>query len=185
MEPVASTPLPRRYRVDRGGSELRVSWRWLGARSIVVGLAAIVWDFYALQMWSAPNDWVHSDPPVPFCLAMSLMAVAITYIAVALLVNSSHLVVDRTRLAVEHGPLPWPPPPEIDVMELDQLFVKCSRSDMEEGGLMTFTVHALMRGGEDKRLFDDFARREQAEYLEHEIEDLLRIRDRAISVKRR
>ncbi|MEM6989548.1 MAG: hypothetical protein AAF721_03595 [Myxococcota bacterium] len=186
MVPTEPAPsLPARYRVAHDHGRLTITRRWLGPGSYIATAAALLWDFYAVQMWSAPNGWVHGDPPILFTLSMAAVGIAVSYIAIAMILNSTHLVVDRSRLTRQSGPLPWAPEPPIEVAELDQLYVKCSRSDLEEGGLMTFSVHAQLRGGEDERLFDDLATTAQAEYLEREIEDLLGIRDRAISMTRR
>ena len=176
--------LPWGFSLRRDGDKLRITWRWLSYKSVLAVTGALIWNFYAAQMWSAPNDFIRGTPPLPFAISLTAVGLILAYAAVATIVNRSHVVVDRQRLEIEHGPLPWSSPPPIEVSELDQLFVKCSRSDLESGP-STYSLHALLRGGEDKRLVANLLHRSQAEHLEREIENLLRIRDRPIRVTRR
>lgn len=174
-----ANPLPWGCRFEHRGDRLQITWRWLGVGSALASAAVAIWNFYAVQMWSAPNDYVHGTPPIAFTLALSCVSVALSYMALATLINATRLAVDRSALRVSHGPLPWRGPPPIQVRELDQLFVKCSRRDLG-AGVVSFSLHAMMRGGEERLLVAGLPERAQAEFLEREIERLLRIRDRPI-----
>ena len=179
-----SSHLPWRFQLEQGVGSVRITWRWLSAKSVLALLAAGLWNFYAVQMWLAPNDFVKLIAPVAFRISFATVGVILLYMALTTVVNWTRLTVDRDWLSIEHGPIPWPRPPRIRSTEVEQLYVKASRSERTEGAT-SFALRAMLRGGEDKELVGGLDEHSQAAQLERRIELLLRIRDRPMSYARR
>lgn len=179
-----SSQLPWRFQLEQGLGEVRITWRWLSAKSVFALLAAALWNFYAIQMWLAPNSFVGLVAPAPFRISFATVGAILLYMALTTVVNWTRLTIDRDWLSIEHGPIPWPRPPRIRSTEVEQLYVKASRSELAEGAT-SFALHAMLRGGEEKELVSGLDEYSQASQLERRIELLLRIRDRPMSYARR
>lgn len=180
-----SSQLPWRFQLEQGLGEVRITWRWLSTKSVVALLAATLWNFYAIQIWLAPNSFVDVVAPLPFRISFATVGVILLYMALTTVLNWTRLTVDRDWLSIEHGPIPWPRPPRIRSTEVEQLYVKASRSELAPEGATSFALNAMLRGGEEKELVSGLDEYSQASQLERRIELLLRIRDRPMSYARR
>ncbi|MCC7014909.1 MAG: hypothetical protein IT454_20270 [Planctomycetes bacterium] len=107
VQPLDS-PLPREIELARDERGPVLRWRWFQPLFWVLAAVGVMWNG-ALLLWFVGIDGSRA----PHGLMYSLLALfgaaglALSYLALAGLVNSSSIRVQRGELEVRHAPLPW------------------------------------------------------------------------------
>ncbi len=179
----APVALPDRFRVDSGpGGMLVVSWRWFQLPMLFLLFFAIAWDsfllfWYAMAFTQADAPWIM----VVFPIAHVAAGVAITYGAIAGLVNRTRVLCSADTLKVRHGPLPWFPRPTIAVADLEQLYVERKVNHSKQSTTVTWNLLAVTRSHKGLPVVKGLDTMQQALWLEQELEQKLDIRDRPVA----
>lgn len=180
----APVALPPGFRVRREGHRLlEVRWRWFQPTALFLLCFAVAWDvflvgWYATALSGGPTDWV----AVLFPVAHVAVGVAITYTALARLLNHTHITCTQGVLRVRHGPLPWWPQPTLPVRDLEQLYVERKVTHHKNSGTtVRWNVLAVTRDHTGLPLVRGLDTLQQALWLEQEVEDVLGIRDRPVA----
>jgi hypothetical protein len=106
------------------------------------------------------------------------VAVILNYLALAALLNRTHLWVKAGRITLRRVPLPCGPTRKVNAAEVDQLF---SRAEYEEGRISFCSVCVLLKNGRWLTLVEKLTSVEQAFFLEWAIERHLGIEDRPVA----
>lgn len=167
--------MPERFNVQRGDGSLEVTWpvgsTFGGIILCGIGAASI---YVALSSGQLP---------------VLLASAAIFYFAANQGLNSHRVRVDRARIDVSQGPVPWRGARQLDAADVEQLFATEHESRVETGEdstrkveiRRTYRLAAKTRDGKRIVLLKGLGDAMQALWLEHEIESLLGIGDSSIA----
>ncbi|MEW6208245.1 MAG: hypothetical protein AB1631_07750 [Acidobacteriota bacterium] len=168
--------LPDKLELYHRGSAMEIVRKWFGWQIVFMTAFAIFWDGFLFIWYSKVGD---SAEPMSMYFPLLHVAVGIglTYYVVAGWLNRTHILVSRGKIAVRHAPLPWVGNTELEVSNLKQLYAKEKRSRSDNGTSTTYEVHAIAHNGRTIKLVRGLETREQALYIEQEIEKYLGIED--------
>lgn len=176
--------LPTNLTVERKFDYLRICRQWLSKKSIAIIIFAIGWDYFTI---SALIKFSNAEPAdsgsIKIITILTLVAVGVTYFAIATLANRTQITISRKQLIIKHSPIPWFGNKRIAANELSQLFVFERASNHNTDDQYTppsFGLRAITKRGKNLLLLTNLDQ-EQALYLEQEIEHYLAIKDKPVN----
>lgn len=174
-------PQPRRVVVERTPAGLRFSWRWFSPKYIAMAIFCVAWDaflcfWYSLALGMPNPPWIM----VVFPIGHLAIGVGLTYTTLAGFINRTSVALENGRLTVQHDPAPWPGEVNAPLGDLQQLYCKEKRHSGKNGPSFTYQLCARLKDGRDLNLVANLESPEIAQYLEQEIETVLRIEDRPV-----
>jgi len=178
--PPLPVPLPDRLTVHTAGGALRIERRWYTWIALFLVLFCMIWfgflSFWYLMAFST-GAWVL----ILFPLLHVAAGLFLAYTTAAMFVNTTEVVVADGVLTVRHGPLPWLGNQQIATATLEQLYCEEHVSRTRNGTTITYSVRARSKDGRMVKLVTGLPERDQAMYIEQEIERHLGIADRPVS----
>jgi hypothetical protein len=178
-------PLPHGIQVHSNARELRLVLRWFTPMYIFLAFFSVMWIgflvfFYAMTFGG----------PLIFQLFPLLhvaVGIGLAYSAIAGFLNSTTITVERGHLSVRHGPLPWKGNRELPADALEQLYCQEHVTHSRNGGsTIRYSVQAV--GKESRRkitLVSGLTDRDQALFIEGQVEQKLGITDRRVTSEMR
>ncbi len=101
--------MARRLHMAQKGFELELNYRWY--RPIYIGLLifTLLWDSFLIYWYSYGFTSGDEMPVIYFLFPLIHLAVgiALTYLALCLLFNSTTVSISNAHLRVRYGPIPW------------------------------------------------------------------------------
>lgn len=163
-----------RMEEDVNGFRLRRSWR-----SPVLGfmiLFTLFWDGF-LVFWYI-IAFTQNGPPMMklFPILHVLIGVFVTWYTLALLLNTTTIDVNYERVRITHRPVWWPGSRTLDAASLVRLETRAS--PVERNGQRLWNVMADTTDDRRIALVANLDERDQARYIEQEIERFLDIKER-------
>lgn len=170
--------LPSRFQVEEDGQTTRISWRWLSIQHVFMAFFCLAWDSF-LAVWYGAALSTENTPLIAliFPIAHLAVGVGLTYSTLAGFLNRTRIEVNRVRLTIRHGPLPWGGNQELPGRDLKQLYgVEVSRTS-KGNTTRTYDLMALDREGRQVKLLSGLDEKDQVLYLEQALERRLGIED--------
>ncbi len=160
----AAAPLPRGVSLEDTGMELRIKRRWFAPHFLFLTFFTAIWDIF-LVVWffiafagglygMAAAGAVHL-----------LVGIGLTYYTLAGYLNSTIVAVNEDYIVVHHAPLPWRGARTIQAEDVEKLVSR---------GTGVYSVHAVLKDGQDFRLIGGLRDETQALYIEQEAARYLR-----------
>lgn len=176
---------PEKMELLHHGSHIEIIRKWFSRNFVYIALVAI---FVIGLIWPIFEDFAKPgaielllNGPFPFNLVIVVFGVAgaaLTYYALAGLLNRTHISVSREKFVVRHGPVPWLGNTELESGNLKSLYVKIKSSSNKSLASSQYEVHALTVNGKAIKLVSGLAMTSvQASYLKQVIENYLGIKD--------
>ncbi len=114
-----------------------------------------------------------------------LVGLSLLYYTLSVLFNTTYIRVNHQEVVIEHRPLKMPfyPDRRAPVQDIDQLFIdKYVESRTNNRPNFAYAVRAVLKSNSDKRIpiIKGLKNKEQARYIEQEIERFLNIKDRPV-----
>lgn len=178
--PPLPVPLPERLTVYTAGGGLRIERRWYAWTAIFLTAFCVMW-FGFLGFWYVMAFGTGQTALMLLPLLHVAAGLYLAYFTAAMFVNTSEIVVANGILTVRHGPLPWFGNREIPTDSLEQLYCQEHISRSRNGTTVTYSVRARGRDGRLVKLVTGLPQRDQAMYIEQEVERHLGIADRPVS----
>lgn len=177
--PRAPVTLPGRFRMWESGDRLIIAIRWFRPLLLVpVGLvAAFDLGMFKFYSWMDTQGFQGLDF-VMFPLAYNAAAVLATYWALALLLNRTHVTVERGRITVSQVPLPCRRKKVIPAEDVAQLFCRAEQGDY---GQVRYHVCVLRPNGRWVKLVRKLPTAAEALFIEEAVERQLGIKDEAVA----
>lgn len=177
-------PRPPALSVEETGGRLVISFRWATPALFMIIPFTIAWNGF-LVFWYYASTQV----PGPFKWFMLLFPIAhvaaglfLTHLCLTGLFNRTTITVDRTSLAIRHGPIPAGRNIVLQSRELDQLFCRGETATDSDGDIThRYSLHVLLKNGTRQDLLIGQADRDLTRYLEYAIEHHLGIVDRPVA----
>ncbi len=176
--------LDKKLTFDEQGSELTVSFRWMGIQAFFLIPFCLFWNGILIFMYTMMFS---SGAPLfafLFPLIHLSVGVGLTYYTVCLFFNKTYITANRNELSVRHTPLPWVGAKTLNVSEIDQLFVKEKISRGKNGTSVTYDLLAKLKNGKKNVKIlsgSTLGDADDVQAMENRIETFLGIRDRAVS----
>ena len=167
--------LPARMELVRRDSEIEIARKWLSRETAFVIAIVIVgsWVAAPFVIKELVEELVPKGAEAWQIIAGSLAgALVVTYCAIAGCLNRTHIVASREKITVRHGPIPWVGYNQMGVSNLKQFYTKELVSG-KGGTHVTYEVYAITSDDRDRHLVGGLESREQASFIEHEIETYL------------
>lgn len=170
-------PRPKEVTLQKQSDRLELSWRWFSWKYFPLAFFCVAWDgflcFWYSIAFSTGAPWIM----IVFPVAHLAVGVCLTYYTLAGFLNHSQLVVDRETFSVSHGPLPWWGNLRVPVSKIEQLY--CKEKPGKEDST-TYQMSVVLKDGRKKDLLSNLDSPEIGFYIEHQIENWLRIPDRPV-----
>ena len=176
---VGPIALPDGFQLDDDGLERRISWRlfsWYAMRGIL--FAAIFSVPFAFMLYAYVNSsnksW--SAPVLAIAVSLTLPGTAVMYGWLAYLINRTTVIVDRARISVRHGPLPWLGARNVareDIQGIVSERVINDSADSSDGTIfqprVIYRVKLVLKNGKTRKLVTNLRTPEQAFFIEQQI----------------
>ncbi len=172
--------LPRGFKLDTAGDRLHITWRWWSPAHLFILFFAALWDTFMVVWYSIAilgEQWQMAA----FGTLHAAVGVGLAYYAITGLVNHTTVTLTASKVAVKHGPLPWPGSRALDRTEVEQLYVSRQETTNKGQVTVTFNLQVVLRGGEEITIVKGLDSADQARFLESRIEIALGIEDRSVS----
>ena len=176
MEKKIELGLPNQLALVHHGASMEIVRTWFRGQIVLMTAFALFWDGFLFH-WYAKVGASGNPIVLFFPLLHVAVGIGLTYYVVAGWVNRTHILVNRGQIAVRHGPIPWIGNTDLAVSALKQLYATEKRSLFGRGNPETYVVNAITQHGRTIPLVSGLATREQALYIEQEIEKYLGIED--------
>ncbi len=166
---------------DAAGGRLTFLHRWFSLKIVFLTFFCLLWDGFLVVWYGMAFS---ADAPLVFKL-FPLLHVAVgaglTYYTIAGYVNTTVIALERGRLTVRHGPLPWPGNLELDSSRFRQFFCEEKVSRGKNGPHYSYNLGVVLADGTRKKLVTGLDTPQVPVYLEQELEAWLKIRDERVT----
>jgi hypothetical protein len=173
-------PMPERLSISAEGGRLQIERRWMTWTAIFLVFFCVMW-FGFLGFWYLMAFTTGSRAMMLFPLLHVALGLFIAYTTVAMFLNRTLITAADGRLTVRHGPLPWMGNRDVPTAGLEQLYCEQHVSRSRNGTTVTYSVRARGMDGKLVKLVTGLPERDQALFIEQEIERHLHIADRPVA----
>lgn len=164
MEKKVTLGLPDKLEIFHRGSSLAMVRKWFGWRVVCTAAFTLFW-------WNV-SPGTQEPALIDAALLHVVVGIGLTYYVVAGWLNRTYILVKRDKITVRHAPLPWVGNKELESSMLKQLYA----IETYYNNYVTCAIHAITQQGRDIALIRNLTR-EQALYIEQEVEEYLGIED--------
>jgi hypothetical protein len=170
--------LPAKMELIRRDSEIEIVRKWFGWEIVLLTAFAVFWGWSLFTMSPNLGAIRLSEESLYFLLFLAAL-IGLTYYALAGWLNRTHIVVSRGKITVRHRPIPWVGNKELETSNLKQLYTEehVHHHPKSGGTYFTYDVHAITSDDRRFTFVAGLKTREQASFIEHEIEKYLGIKD--------
>ena len=155
--------------------------RWFTPAVFFLIPFCVVWDGF-LVFWYAAT--IKGGAPLIFKLFPVIhvaIGVGLTCFTVALLVNRTRINGGRCDVTCTHAPLPWFGYKKLPGVLIDQLYAKEHISHGKNGPRTEYQLWLVNQNGQHEKICAQGMTREQALFIEQQLEKALGIKDRAVA----
>ncbi|XXF80858.1 hypothetical protein P2318_14185 [Myxococcaceae bacterium GXIMD 01537] len=179
----APAALPDRFGIEDDGTTTRISWRWFKRQTLFLAAFCVLWVGF-LFVWYT-NILSRPNPPLTHVIGPIIhvaIGVALTYKVLTDFINSTVVEVNRSRLSIRHGPLPWSGNQSLAGGTLTQLYGEEVLGTENKRGerTITYSLVAMDRRGRKVKLVTGLEDKDQVLYLEQALERRLGIEDKPV-----
>ena len=168
---------PEKIKVERSGMVLTITRRWFAWSILPLLFFCVAWDSFLVFWYHIALTQNAPLIMIVFPIAHVAVGVGLTYTVLASFLNSTLIRIDHREIVIQHGPLPWPGNRVIAINDVEQLFCQEKKSSK---GISQYSLCAILKGGKRKELLPGLETPQQARFIEQQIEDFLRIKDRPV-----
>lgn len=177
----APVPMPSGMTVEEYGGRLRIVRRWLTPVAFFLVFFCIAWNaflvfWYSMAFGDANTPWIMKVFPIGHIA----VGVGLSYYTLTCFLNRTVIAVEAGELVIRHGPLPWPGNASIDTTHIEQLYCQEKTHRGENSTHTTYSVFAVDRDGQTRKLLSNLSARDQALYIEQRLEEELNLEDRPV-----
>jgi hypothetical protein len=170
--------LPKHIKLKTSDVGMGISWRWLNPKFFILAFFCLMWNGFLVGWYGLAAD-AENTPLIVlvFPLLHVAVGVGLAYYTLAGFINRTRIEVSRDLLTIRHGPLPWPGNQTLNGRHLKQLYVEESVRTNKGNTTVSYLVMALDRRDHKVKLLSDLDDKNDALFLEQELERHLGIED--------
>ncbi|MCB1177566.1 MAG: hypothetical protein KDK36_08325 [Leptospiraceae bacterium] len=171
--------LPDGIKFKKRPNKIEITFSWFKWKTLLFFGFSIYWVFQ--HFTDFVNFFTHFNVDYGFpAFFYSFYGLFFIYLSLTGFINKTKIVVKRDDLVIKVGPIPAKGNRKLDVREFEQLYCKSEEKDFWIAKFVEYQVFAVMRDYTHELIVDGLAEKEQAQYIEHEIEKFLRIIDEKV-----
>jgi hypothetical protein len=171
--------IPDRFEIDSAAGVFRIRWKWWSVVAIPLLIFSVAWDGFLVAWYlGAFSRGNPSLIEVLFPIGHVAAGLAILYIAIAFLANSTTVAIASGQISVRHAPVPWPGNRTLHTTEVRQLFC-CERRGRK--GSRSYDVMARLTSDREVSLLAGLSTEREARFLEQRIEERLGLPDTPVA----
>lgn len=154
---------------------LTIVRRWPPRSGLLVTVFAIIWDVIAVFAF------IDGTAEIAVLWGLAISSLLLTYAGIALFVNRTTVTVDRNRLSVRNGPLPWWGRRELASKDVLRLYCRqVAAVDPDDNPFtgsrtVSFLVDVATKEGKRLVLLSSLSAIEQARYIQRRIAQHLKL----------
>jgi hypothetical protein len=177
-------PMPKAVMLMPRANGLLITRRWFTPALFFLLFFCIAWDaflvfWYSMAISSFGSAGGASWIMVVFPIGHLAVGVGLTYFVIAGFLNRTEIHVDYETLIVRHRPVPWFGNRMLPVEQVSQLYVEEKIAHGKNGTSVSYLLNLETVDGRKVKIVR-CEEREQALYIEQEIERFLDISDEAV-----
>ncbi len=173
--------MPKGFVAQQEGPDFFLTRRWFSPLTAFFLLFfTAFWDLFLVFWYAVALTKGAPTAAKLFPLLHVAVGVGMTYLTICTFVNSTVIKVGTQDLSVHHGPLPWPGNIALEKRMIQQLFCEEVVTRGKHGPRYSYTVWALMRDNERKKLVSGLESTDQALFIEQRLERQLSLSDRHV-----
>lgn len=167
--------LPKKMELHRKGSHIEIVLTWFGWITVfqsvlTVWLGAFLFKWYNILSANATG--------IVLFFTLFFVCIYMTYYAIASWFNRTYIKIGQGKITVRHRPFPYFGNKTMNTLELKQLYAKKGISSQDHR--TTYHVRAITNAGKDVKLVGYLETKEQALFIEQEIEQYIGIQDKHV-----
>jgi hypothetical protein len=171
--------IPDRFEIDNAAGAFRIRWKWSKLVAIPLLFFSVAWDGFLLAWYmGAVSRGNASLIELVFPIGHVAAGLAILYVAIAFLANTTTVAVASGQITVSHQPVPWPGSRTLHTTEIRQLFC-CERRGSK--GSRSYDVMARLTSDREVKLLSGLSDEREARFLEQRIEERLGLPNMAVA----
>ena len=172
--------MPSKFRVEGDVSGLTISYRWFTPAAFFLLFFCIGWDSFlvfwyamALGHGAGPMQWI----AIVFPIAHVAVGVGLSWLVLAMFLNTTTIRVNYEQLTIRSGPVPFFGNKRLAAADIQQLYCDESVTRNENTTSRQFLVNVRTIDGRKIKLITGLNERDQALFIEQQIERFLDIKD--------
>lgn len=177
--------LPEGLEMVNENGRLDIRRKWFSPVFIFTAFFAVIWCGF-LVMWYATLGSFSSEDGAGgshmlifylFPLLHVAVGIGLLYYSLCGFLNKTLIRADWENLTIKHYPLPWKGNRIIPRQDIKQLYVKQIEVRSRGSLSITYEVHLLTQSSRDIKLLSNLPNKEQAAFIEQEVEKYLQIQN--------
>lgn len=171
--------LPKRMELINHGTHIEIVRKWLNSVYILCTIFAIIWwfgfsTFFSYSTQSPLDVWLGDTDNLSFYVPGTVL----TFLSIVGWLNRTHIMVSPRLISIRHRPIPiWWRNVDIDASNLKQLYSKKTMFYFRGRPFPYYWVYAITNDGGDKPILGRLESKEQALYIEQQIEKYFGMKD--------
>lgn len=174
----AEISLPKGISVDQDYDGLIITRKWFNLTTIFLTFFCAFWDGFMI-MWFSISISTEAYEMAAFGSIHAIVGICLTYWCIASYINKTTIKVSSYLIKIKHSPLPFPGSKEFTISQLEQVYAK-ERVVRGKNGTTTYYDLYIIDGNKHTKVVSNLINKEQALYIEQEIEKYLDIEDRYV-----
>jgi hypothetical protein len=171
--------IPDRFEIDNSAGAFSIRWKWSKLIAIPLLIFSVAWDGFLIAWYmGALSRGNPSLIELVFPIGHVAAGLAILYVAMAFLANTTTIAIASGRITITHAPVPWPGSQTLPTTEIRQLFCFERRGSK---GSRSYDVMARLTSDREVKLLSGLADEREAKFLEQRIEERLGLPDFAVA----
>jgi len=173
--------LPTRMAIEPTPHGVRLVRKWFSPVVFFLIPFCVIWDGFLIVWYATAFSTGAPLAMTLFPLIHVAVGVGLTYFTVAMLINKTHISVERGEVIISHTPLPWFGYRRIPGVMIDQIYAKIHITHGKNGPSTDYQLWLVNTAGKHEKLHANSLTQDQALYIEQQLEKALGIKDRAIA----
>jgi len=163
QEKIGTQPPTRNIKIshDENGTLIR-KW-WIHYSYLPLFLLTIVWNGFTI-FWYLKHVAGTSSANNPILLVPLTLCVALVYLALAKATNRTEIRVNKHKIKVSSGPLPWCRSCEFDIFNIKNLIIS-KDTWVERAQYVTYEVKCVDHSGKEHSIIKGLELSKQADFI--------------------
>jgi len=170
---------PKKIKIERSAEGLKITRKWFDPGIIFLTFFCLFWNgFMFFWFYTAFKQKIY--PMALFGTLHGAVGLGLFYGVLSGYLNKTYIRIAYNSLTVTHGPLPWFGQKSLGKEDLQQLYSKEIVYGGRNGPSYSYSVQAVTRKGQVIELVPGLSSKEEALFIEQEVEKYLRIEDEPV-----
>jgi len=175
-------PIPDKIEMLEEHSDLVIRRTWFGYHLFFLFFFCIIWNGFLIFWYQMAFS--ATDTPLfvkLFPIGHVAVGLGLLYYVVAGFLNKTDIIISPETLKVRTYPVKWPGDKVIDVADVRQLYTTEKVTRTKNGQTVRYAVNIVTHANRKVKLVGGLMHKDQALYIEKNIEDVLGICDQSVA----